>query len=104
MNKLIMHVAKCKLRLYAWARFFFVEPQLQIIQSMVEETIISRNIIRNSQFAESFTETMSGKYTSYWMEIDQNSFKNEGWTCAAILQYMHYLPLGTCEEEFFIAL
>ena len=47
---------KWKLRLYAWACFFFVEPQLDRI-SMTKEMIVSRNVVRNSHFAE----TMNGK-------------------------------------------
>ena len=48
--------------------------------------IVSRNVVHNSQFAE----TINGKYQYYQMAIDQNSFKNEGWMYAATLQYRHY--------------
>ena len=96
MNQLIIHVAKCKLRLYAWACFFFVEPQLQIVQSMAarRDNRFS-NVVHNSMFAM----TKNGTYTIEWQLIRIPSKTKDGRVqqfCST--RTIH--PLGTCEEEF----
>ena len=66
---------------------------------MAEETIVSQNVIRNSQF----TETMNGKYTTRCQLIRIPSKTKE----ECVQQFSStctICPLGTCKEEFFVAL
>ena len=66
---------------------------------MKEETIASGNVVHNSQFAE----TMNGKYTTGWQLISIPSKTKDG-RVQQFCSTCTIRPLGTCEEEFFIAL
>ena len=61
--------------------------------------IVSRNAVHNSQFAE----TMNGKCTTGWQLIRIPSKTKDGCVqqCCSTRTVR---PLGTCEEESFIAL
>ena len=66
---------------------------------MAEEMIVSRNVVRNSQFAE----TINRKYTTGWQLIRIPSKTKDG----CVQQFCSICTirlLGTCEEKFFIAL
>ena len=66
---------------------------------MEEETIVSRNVVHNSQFAE----TMNRKYTTIWQLIRIPS-KTKDECVQQFCSTCTIHPLGTCEEGFFIAL
>ena len=85
MNQLIVHVAKWKLRLYAWAHAssllnhsYRLHRLWQKRRSFLEVSFTTPSSLRASDYEWKVT-------VYYQMAIDYNSFKNEGWMCAAIL-------------------